>query len=111
MHRFVARQNVKRCRSRLETETDPTKRSVLLKLLVAEEDKLGRDYELLVEVEREIVKGDGRITRQEVIIDNLQHDGKESSMAKALLETFTLTQLAYADYRRKILAVIDNREF
>jgi hypothetical protein len=64
MLQFVARQNVERCRSRLKTETDPTTRAFLLKLLVEEEDKLGLDYQLLGDVEREIINGHARITHK-----------------------------------------------
>ena len=110
MLQFVARQNVERCRSKLQTEIDPTTRIFLLKLLVEEEDKLGRDYELLTDVEREIINGHARITRQEVIVRDLEGYGGDGAGAKPLLQTFTLTQQAYADYRHKILKAIDGGE-
>ncbi len=110
MHRFVARQNVERCRHRLETETDPTRRAFLLKRLLDEEDKLALDYELLDDLEREIINGHARITRQEVVIRDLESKGGNSTGARALLETFIMTQRLYADYRRKIVAVVEGRE-
>jgi hypothetical protein len=110
MLQFVARQNVERRRSRLQTETGRTIRTFLLKLLAEEEDKLGRDYELLADVEREIINGHARIARQEVIVRDLEGNGGDGAGAKALLQTFTLTQQAYADYRHKILKAIDGGE-
>jgi hypothetical protein len=83
MERFVARQNIDRCRARPETETEPTKRTFLLKLLVDEENKLGLDYELLVDVEREIANGHARINRQQIIIGQLDGDGESSAAAKS----------------------------
>jgi hypothetical protein len=110
MERFVARQNIERCRSRLEAETDPAQRTHLLRLLVEEEDKLGLDYEGLTDVEREIVNGYARIARQKTIVQQLDGDGRDSTKAKALLETFELTQQVHAHFRRRILAKINGHD-
>jgi hypothetical protein len=110
MERFVARQNIERCRARLAIEIDPAQRTHLLRLLVEEEDKLGADYEVLTDVEREIVNGYTRIARQKIIIQELDSDGRDSAVAKALLDTFTLTQRLYENYRHKIFARINGHE-
>ena len=39
MQDFVERTNIENFRKRLETETDPTNRAILIKLLAAEETK------------------------------------------------------------------------
>jgi hypothetical protein len=59
---------------------------------------------------QEIINGHARITRQEIIVRDLDGNGGDGAGAKALLQTFTLTQQAYADYRHKILKAIDGGE-
>jgi hypothetical protein len=50
MDRFIARENIRHFRDRLISETDPTVRSSLQRLLVEEEDKLAKDLELLADL-------------------------------------------------------------
>jgi hypothetical protein len=47
MDKFVARENIRHFRDRLEAENNPTSRSLLHGLLVQEEDKLGHNSEAL----------------------------------------------------------------
>jgi len=103
MDRFVARQNIDRCRSRLETETDPTRRAFLLKLLVQEEDKLGYTLELLDDVEREILKARTQIDAFKVLIADLERYGNSSGTDRGQLEAKSQILDVYAQYRRNLL--------
>jgi hypothetical protein len=103
MDRFVARQNIDRCRSRLETDTDPARRAFLLKLLVQEEDKLGYTLELLDDVEREILKVRTQIDAFKVLIADLEHLGHSSRSDRGRLEAKSQVLDVYAQYRRNLL--------
>ena len=52
MDRVISRENIKHFQDRLGVEIDPDMRSRLHKLLAAEEDKLGADFELLLQAKR-----------------------------------------------------------
>jgi hypothetical protein len=107
MDRFIARENIKHFRDRLWVESDPDMRSRLHKLLVAEEDKLGADFELLADVERHIADGNHRIKRQRAIVTDMQRDGHDGLVqARVLLESFMDSQLLSKNYRRRILIEI-----
>ncbi len=107
MQEFVARQNVERCRSRLETETDPKRRAFLLKLLVDEEDKLGRSLELLDDVEREILKARARMDELKVLIADLERYGSSSGTNRLQLEGKSQLLDVHAQYRRNLLTELD----
>jgi hypothetical protein len=108
MNRFVARENIKHFRERLCAETDPRLRTRLQKLLVAEEDKLGADLELLRDIERDISDGKRRIERQGAIVANMERD-EHNGLAEAryLLESFVEIQSLYETYRQQILIAIE----
>ena len=107
MDRFIARENIKHFRDRLSVEIDPDMRSRLHKLLVAEEDKLGADFELLADVERHIADGNRRIKRQRAIVTDMQRDGHDGLVqARVLLESLMDSQLLSKNYRRRILMEI-----
>ena len=107
MDRFVARENIKHFRDWLWVEIDPDMRSRLNKLLVAEEDKLGADFELLADVERHIADGNRRIKRQRAIVTDMQRDGHDGHVqARVLLESLMDRQLLSKNYRRRILMEI-----
>ena len=107
MDRFIARENIKHFRGRLWVEIDPDMRSRLHRLLVAEEDNLGTDFELLTDVERHIADGDRRIKRQRAIITDMERDGHNGLVqARALLEGLMESQLLSKKYRRRILIEI-----
>ncbi len=110
MDRFVARQNVELCRLRLETETDPQRRAQLHRVLVEEENKLGKNYERLADVEREIAKGHVRIANQQALIEHHNGNGHDPSVAEALLEAFLSTQAVYVQFRDTLLAALKHHE-
>ncbi len=110
MDKFVARQNVELCRSRLETETDSQKRAQLHRVLVEEENKLGDTYERLVDIEREIAKGQVRIKSQQAVVEHYNGNGHDPSVATALLEAFIATQAMYVQFRDRLLSGLKHHE-
>jgi hypothetical protein len=108
MDRFIALENIKHFRDRLWTEPDADMRSRLHNLLVAEEDKLAADLELLANIDRHIADGDGRIARQQSLVANMERDGHNGiEQAQCLLDGMRDTQVLHQNYRRRILIEID----
>jgi hypothetical protein len=104
---FVAKQNIARFGAQLISETDATRRAELQRLLIQEEDRLGFRYEQFDEIEREIAKAEKRIEFQQAVIETMEREGRDTRVAKALLENMTQIQLIYKQYRQKILAALD----
>jgi hypothetical protein len=71
MHKFVARENIRHFRDRLETESDPATRSILHGLLVEEEDRLGHNSEALREIEDHIARAKGHVNRQHAVVTSI----------------------------------------
>jgi CheY-like chemotaxis protein len=91
--RFIARENTKHLRGQLGSEIDPKKRSVLTKVLVEEEDKLGADYELLADLDRHIRKGHELIARQSTLVAKMEHGGHDGvAQARMLLDCLIESQ-------------------
>jgi hypothetical protein len=111
MDRFIALENIRHFRDRLWSESDPDTRLRLHRLLLAEEDKLAADLEVLADIERHIADGNGRIERQQGLVANMRLDGHRSlSVAQALLDGMIETQHLHVQYREHILIKIkDNR--
>jgi hypothetical protein len=103
MDKFVARENVRHFRDRLETETDATARSVLQSLLIEEEDKLGHDCEALREIEGHIAQAKGHVQRQQVLVSSMQREGNDATPALALLNAYSQVLLAFESQHNKIL--------
>jgi hypothetical protein len=107
MDRFIARENIRHFRDRLWSEVDQDVRGRLQKLLVAEEDKLGADFDLLADVERHIADTDLRIERQRAIVADLERDGYNGRVqARGLLDGLMESQVLHEDYRQRILIEI-----
>jgi hypothetical protein len=103
MDKFVARENIKHFRERLETETDPSMRARLHRLLVEEEDKLGHNLETLHAIETHIAKGKMRVDRQQAVVASMERDGHETTHALALLGAMCETLLIFENRRQAIL--------
>ena len=74
-------------RAGLSSEVDPEARSLLHKLLVEEEDKLGANLELLTDIECHIMDGNRCIEKQRVLVALMERDGHNSRpQAKILLD-------------------------
>ncbi len=110
MDRFIARENIKHFQDHLWSENDPEVRSRWQKILVVEEDKLGKDLELLTDIERHITDGNQRIERQRSLVAAMTHDGHGSlTMAQSLLDGMIETQSLYMRYRERVLIEIRQR--
>ncbi len=107
MDKFVARENVRHFRDRLETETDASQRSLLQRLLIEEEDKLGHNLDLLHVIETNIRDGRTRVYRQQSIIASMEQDGNDTSQARALLGVMSETLLIFEYRREAILKTLD----
>jgi hypothetical protein len=102
MDRFIARANMDHFRDRLMSETDPTIRSTLQRLLVQEEDKLAADFELLTDVAGAIAKCRQRIKKQQVLVETLERDGRDGATARALLDGLTESLILHQEYHPRI---------
>lgn len=103
MDKFVARENIRHFRDRLEVETDPTSRLLLRKLLLQEEDKLGHDSEALREIENHIARVKEHVSRQQAAITSTERAGQDATHALVLLSNYSEVLLAYESQREKIL--------
>ncbi len=88
---------------RLEAETDAAARSLLHRLLVQEEDKLGHNSEALGEIENHIARAKGHVNRQQALLASSQRDGHDTTQALVLLNAYGEILLAYENQREKIL--------
>ncbi len=107
MQRFVARENIRHFRDRLETEIDPATRSRLHTLLVQEEDKLGFNYEALGEIDNHIALAKEHVKRQQQLVASFERDGSDTNGALVLLNAYSQTLLAFENQRRKISLKIE----
>lgn len=89
--RFVRDENIRRYENEIRTEADATRRSVLLRLLVEEENRLGWSHEQLAIAEQRITSLNKSVERQLALIDRMAEDGQDTTAAKDLL--LTLRQL------------------
>jgi hypothetical protein len=102
MDKFVARENIRHFRDRLETETDPNTRTLLRRLLVQEEDKLGHNSEALREIEDHIARAKEHVNRQQTLVASIESDGHDAKHALMLLNNYSEILLAYQNQREKI---------
>jgi hypothetical protein len=103
MDKFIARENIRHFRDRLETETNPSTRSLLHRLLVQEEDKLGHNSEALREIENHVARAKEHVNRQQALVASIGRDGRDRTQALMLLSAYSETLLAYENQREKIL--------
>jgi len=68
MDRFIAPENIKHFHLMPLSDIAPEQRLRVQELLLEEEDKLGKDLELLAQIERHIADGKRRIREQQVRI-------------------------------------------
>ena len=105
LDQFVAKENVKHFRGLLWGALRPEERSVVQRLLIAEEDKFARASELVYEVEQHIAEGAQRIERQRALVTAMERDGDGAlSTARALLDCFLDTQRLHVHYRDQMLS-------
>ena len=104
--KFVAYQNVTHFRSELENGAEGPRRSVLLKLLVAEEDKLGLTREQLAEVDRQIARIKGIVAQQIEAVAMLKANGHPMERAERTLSNLITLLATHKAYRQKIEAAL-----
>lgn len=101
--RFVRDENIRRYENEIRTEVDATRRSILLRLLVEEENKLGWNREQLVLAEQRIASLDKCVERQLALIDRMTEDGQDTTAAKDLLITLRQLLALHRWYHDKIV--------
>ena len=107
MDRFIARENIKHYRDLLWSTLDPDERARVHKLLVEEEDKLGRDLELLAILEGHIADGTRRIASQQARVTAMEQNGhKDTERARSLLNGMLESQRLFTFYRAHVAAEI-----
>ncbi|HWC63636.1 MAG TPA: hypothetical protein VG501_08440 [Rhizomicrobium sp.] len=84
-HKYVTEQNISRFMSALEHEADPAQRSVLTRLLIAEEDRFGRASERLEIAQQCLEKCSQRIAIFRARIDALEPDHPLCEIARRTL--------------------------
>jgi len=110
MDRFVALANVRYLSRRLRTEIDSAERRHLQKLLLEEEDRLGRDAALIAEMERAIAGFDALIKTQTALVAAFERDGSDSlARARDLLDGLIQSQALHIEYYRQIAGKIRAR--
>ncbi len=103
---FACTRNIANFIDQLGTEADPARRTVLMQLLVEEEDKLGIGLEQLDLSEAFIAKGQGLIARQEALIERLENCGRDSRSANDVLNTLVTVQNLFKGYRHVLLSTL-----
>lgn len=95
-------------RDQLRYKLHPLTRSHLHRWLVEEEDKLGRDLELLTEVEKAIENFNALIATQIKIVAALERDGRHDRVAResALLDGLKESQVLHQKYYNRLRGVI-----
>ena len=104
---FVSDLNVARFVDRLQLEDEPTRRAVLQKLLVEEEDKLGRNAERLSTLQRHITEGNRRIGLQKAVIERLRTNSCDIRLAERTLNNLFEIQRIFEHHRQAILDTMD----
>ena len=107
MDRFIARSNIDHYLGRLnETGLRPEKRAMITKLLIEEEDKLGRDIEHLEFVEKRTADGRERVNRVRNSREAFAFGTPERELADRLLINLeniqTLLESLCHQFREKI---------
>jgi hypothetical protein len=109
MDRFIARENIKHFNDRLQSEVNPATRTLVERLLVDEENKLGLDTALLAEVERAIENFDAIIETQKKLVGTLKRDGHDGvARAQALLDGLMQSQILHREYHHKMLRAFNH---
>ena len=102
MDTFIACANVDHYLSVLNsTDLSPKNRAMVIKLLVAEEDKLSHDLEQLQFAESRLVRSRERVNHLTKLRDGFADGSKDRANAEKVLATFEVThQLTVQFYQR-----------
>jgi hypothetical protein len=105
MDRFIARENIRHYRDMLLSDLNlkPEVRLLVHKLLVEEEDKLGKDLNLLADIERHIADGARRIEAQQSRVRAMQANGHDGvGRAQAFLNGMMESQRVSTKYHQLV---------
>src|SRR5262249_2306052 len=103
---FNAEQNVQHLRRRLEHGAEEVTRSVLLKLLLDEENMLGLTQEQLRRVDRHIAKFRQLLSKQTRRIERLVTFGIDTEARRLVLATLNDIMTNYQIHRQRITAAL-----
>jgi hypothetical protein len=110
MHRFIARQNIDHLANQFGSTADAGKRGALARLLVEEEDKLGRGYEQLEIAAHRIAIADILIGKQERLIQRYAKDGCDTTVANEVLVSLKTSKSLFEAFRRQVMqGIASNR--
>ena len=109
MDKFIARENVKHLRHKLENGADGSTRATLLKLLVEEETHLGLTREQLSRLDHHIGRLRELTTRQVELIDGHKSRGQSTERAQLILETFNELMATYTAHRHRIKVALADK--
>jgi hypothetical protein len=107
MARFVSGLNVSRLVARLRVERDPTTRSTLHGLLLAEANNLAFNLAQLGSLQQEVIEGRARIAVQIAVAETMVANGQDASLAKSMLGKLIDAQKTIEQYRRVIVDATD----
>jgi hypothetical protein len=108
MDPFIARANIKHFHDILLTDLRPEERARVQRLLVEEEDKLGKNLELLADIEKHIADAAGRIRQQQSLVATMRGNGHNGlARAQAFLDGMLESQNLTMNYRRIVAKEID----
>jgi hypothetical protein len=106
MNSFVTRENIRRYRDRLWSETDAKARARVRDLLLAEENHLAANLETLAFIEAHIADTRRRIELQRCRVNGTK-DGHQHDLARTLLDVLIDTEICFKGFRERILGRLD----
>lgn len=104
---FVTESNVEIYLLKLRVTVDPAERDTLLRLLIVEEDRMGRTSEHLDTSRRRTADGHDRIRRQRETIVELERAGLSTEKAVFQLETMERTQALFEAHCRHLRRALE----
>jgi hypothetical protein len=107
MAKFVIDHNVERFVDQLRSQSDPTIRTALQRLLLEEVHRFGFNLEQLSIVDRQLSEAKGRIRAQKLIIEGLRIKGHDTASAECLLNNLVEIERIFKQHRQVILDSIN----
>lgn len=108
MNRIPARVKIRQYHDILLSDIEPEERSRMHKLLIEEEDKLGKDLKLLSDIERHIAEGVLRIEAQQARLRAILVNGHDGvGQAQAFLDGMMESQRLSMRYRQLVKEEIE----
>jgi hypothetical protein len=107
MNSVIARANIRFYRDILLSDLGPEERSRVHKLLIEEEDKLGKDLQLLSDIEGHIAETARRIEAQQLLVRAMQANGHDGGQAQLLLDGLMESRQLSMEYRQRVKEEIE----